>query len=222
MPPSAPEPEVPAAQVRTPGTTRVTLRVANLPVFSKNNTTCGSTTALEQVHRVCGVSKLYDAFGACNTALTTSSPPTVTYDSKPPDAPSISEVSPRDSALAVTVGGLASDTTLVRVLARRAAGAEVERSAEGASDQGTYVVTGLENGVTYQLTAVAEDGAGNVSAESTATAGTPVKTRGFYELYLAANGGETGGCAAGGGAAGGLVSVGLWLFARRRRSWLEQ
>jgi hypothetical protein len=217
-------PDVPAGNVATPGAQRITFQPSQLPVFSSGDggNTCGGASQIEQVHRVCGKVSALDTFTfQCNRAVTSGNQTTITYDAKPPAAPSISSVVGVDGALSVKVEASGSDVSIIRVAARRQGSTDVAGQVEGSVDQSTYRVTGLENGVVYEVTATAEDEAGNESAASEAQLGTPVKTRGLYEVYRQAGGSETGGCgAAGGGLAGGavLAALGLWLFARRGRS----
>lgn len=217
-------PEVPVGNVTSPGSQRITFQPRELPVFSSadGGNTCGGASQIEQVHRVCGKVSVLDSFTfQCNRAVTSGNQTTITYDAKPPAAPTISSVVGLDGALSVQVEASGSDVSLIRVSARREGSTDVAGSAEGSVTQANYRVTGLENGVTYEVTATAVDEAGNESAASAAQVGTPVETRGLYEVYRRAGGSETGGCgAAGGGLAGGavLAALGLWLFARRGRS----
>lgn len=221
-------PEVPAGNVINPGAQRITFQPRQLPVFSSadGGNTCGGASQIEQVHRVCGKVTVPDFSGfQCNNNITSGNQTTITYDARPPAAPTIDSVVGVDGALSVRVSASGTDVSLIRVAARREGSTDVAGSVEGAVELGTYRVSGLENGVVYEVTATAVDEAGNESAASAAQLGTPVKTRGLYEVYRQAGGSETGGCgAAGGGVAGGavLAALGLWLFSRRGRSWLEQ
>jgi uncharacterized protein (TIGR03382 family) len=189
--------------------------------------------------------------GTCDTssATTVSSTPDLKfiYDTRAPSAPGIEEVVPLDSALSVHVEA-SGDASQVRVtVVRTATASDPDAGTDGGteSDAGTeadggtvsapttvaevtqsvdqprFRVEGLENGVTYLITAKSIDAAGNESAASEAKQGTPVKTLGFYDAYIKAGGRESGGCdATGGGIAGGamLAVLAFWLSSRRSRS----
>jgi uncharacterized protein (TIGR03382 family) len=75
---------------------------------------------------------------------------------------------------------------------------------------------GLENGTTYDVWVVAYSEAGNESAASELTFGTPVPVKGFWEVYQESGGVERGGCGAGGGGPA-LLALPLVLLALRRR-----
>ncbi len=76
-------------------------------------------------------------------------------------------------------------------------------------------VTDLENGVTYEIRAIAEDGAGNRSAPSASVFAAPVQTDGFFSIYRKAGGGEQGGCSAIPGSTFTLLA--LWAASRVAR-----
>jgi hypothetical protein len=143
----------------------------------------------------------------------------VTYDAKPPDAPTIDKVSALDKALSVHVSS-PSDASRVRVHVTLADGSG-ERTSIQAADLTQFKVDGLENGVTYTVTATALDAADNESAASEPQTGTPIHTLGFFDRYVEEGGSETGGCgaAAGGLTGGGVMAVlAFWLSSRRNRS----
>ena len=90
---------------------------------------------------------------------------------------------------------------------------------DSATDNLTFRMDGLENGVEYAVRAYAIDAAENQSDPSEPTNGRPVASRGFFEAYKDALGAETGGCgAAGGGIAGSavLAVLGFWLSRRKQ------
>jgi hypothetical protein len=144
----------------------------------------------------------------------------VRFDTQPPPKPTITAVTPRDAALGVTVTAEEDATVLVTA---SLPGTDGGTGTEVASDtttatEGLANLEGLENGVTYQIVARATDVAGN-STNSDPSEGTPIKSNGFFEAYVGANGQETGGCgAAGGGLAGGavLAALGFWLSRRKQ------
>jgi len=192
--------------------------VSELPFSSQGDAGTGACGVLdvEQAFRVCGSTKATDFVGSCSTTVTKASPGKLTYDAKPPSAPTIESVSQLDQALRVQVTGT-TDVNQVRLVVLRD-GLEVTRKTQGT---GSIQVEQLENEVTYQLEAYAIDAAGNVSATAATAEGTPTKTLGFYEKYRQSGGTETGGCGAtGGGLAGSamLAVLGFWLSSRRNRS----
>lgn len=143
----------------------------------------------------------------------------VVYDAKPPSAPTIAGVAGLDKALSVRVTA-PDDANRVRVRVERADGTGSARNLEQSSEQPQFRVEGLENNVTYRITARAVDEADNESAPSEAQEGMPILTRGFFDRYVDAHGAEMGGCGAAGGLAGGwvLAVLGFWLSSRRNRS----
>jgi hypothetical protein len=142
-----------------------------------------------------------------------------TIQTEVPPPPVISGVNVGESALWVTwsagtaVSGAAADSKTYKVFAS-ANGTTVE-SAETTST--TLRLAGLTNLQTYDLWVVAYSSAGNASADSETSAGTPQHVVDFWEAYQAAGGQETGGCGQGSaGELSALAAIG-WLAARRRR-----
>lgn len=204
--------------------TSASFPVSNLPIFSTTTPTDGGAAAacgdpgVESTMLLCASTRSYDALGSCSsTVVKAGKPLKITYDTKSPNAPSISQVASLDRALRVTVDA-PDDAVQVRVVARLE-GAEVSSEQQGV-DRGAVRVERLQNEVTYQLEAYAIDAAGNQSPASVIGEGTPTRTFGFYERYREAGGEETGCGATGGGFAGGgmLAALGFWLFSRRNRS----
>ncbi|HSP80540.1 MAG TPA: MXAN_2561 family MXYO-CTERM-anchored protein [Myxococcaceae bacterium] len=179
---------------------------------------CGAL-GQEVTFRLCGATKGADAFGTClSTTTLKASPLRVLYDTLPPGPPSIGEVVALDESLRVTVDA-PEDATQVRLAVLQ--GDTEVTSVLQTVEQGAFRVEDLQNNVAYTLRAYSIDEAGNVSEAFDEAEGTPIKTLGFYEEYLRAQGKETGGCgAAGGGVAGGavLAVLGFWLSSRRKRS----
>ena len=94
------------------------------------------------------------------------------------------------------------------------AGGETYTSSETSGT--TIRLGGLENGTTYDVWVVAYSAAGNTSAKSEPSVGTPQHVSDFYELYTASGGSTSGGCAQGGAA--GLLSLAGVLGVLRRRA----
>jgi hypothetical protein len=206
------------------GSGSATFEVSKLPIFISSGTdggtgvTCSADVEIESTMLLCASTKPFDFTGSCgSTAVKATTPLEISYDTKRPDAPTISAVAALDKALQVTVEP-PEDAVQVRVLAKLE-GAQVASKIEGV-DRDAVKLESLVNGTTYQLEAYAIDAAGNQSATFATGEGTPNRTLGFYERYREAGGEETGCGATGGGFAGGavLATLGFWLFSRRNRS----
>lgn len=220
---------VPRENIITAGSVTRTLEIARLPIFTATDggtaTACGDYTNQTEM-RLCGFTKAYDLTGfSCNVEVQVSGTvPTLTFDAKAPNPPSITNVISRDSELAVSVSAEEDSNVYVTAVALTDAGTpegpEIT-SDEKVAGQGVLVVENLQNGVTYSLVARARDEADNTSDPSAEARGTPLKSSGIYEAYVNAKGEETGGCAATGGSiAGGalLAALGFWLSSRRKVS----
>lgn len=197
----------------------VTFHTEDLPIF-KDGTEC-PVTGKEQEYKLCAAVAIPGGLaGDCssNSKQFQTSSASVTYDTNPPAPPTIDKVAPLDQALSVHVTP-PSDANRVRVHVARPDGTEVT-APEQSSDETLFKVSGLENGVTYTVTATALDAADNESDASTAEEGTPIHTLGFFDHYVEDGGAETGGCAAAGGLTGGgvMAVLAFWLSSRRKRS----
>jgi hypothetical protein len=144
-----------------------------------------------------------------------SAPPTITYDSKPPAAPTITSVVAQDSALVInfTVG---TDASTVEVEYASAVG-PYNRRPTGPASSGSIRLDGLTNGVNYAVLLTAFDAAGNQSDASNASSGIPVASFGFFATYQKDGGDTAGGCAAVPAGACPLLALG-WLARRRRQA----
>ncbi|WNG35355.1 hypothetical protein F0U61_18025 [Archangium violaceum] len=198
-----------------------TFPVSSLPIFSSGDggVGCGAQ-GISQTVRLCASAPQTDSLGySCSsTRARVQSPLKITYDTKAPEAPTLTKVSGLDQAIRVEVSA-PDDANRVRVVVLRD-DTEITSRTEGV-DVGPIRVENLENEVTYQVRAYAIDEADNESEQFATGQGTPTRSLGFYEYYLEAGGTETGGCGAtGGGLAGGavLAVLGIWLSSRRNRS----
>ncbi|MDC0714943.1 hypothetical protein POL68_41225 [Stigmatella sp. ncwal1] len=196
----------------------ISFTVSQLPGFT-GSVSCPAADR-EDTYRLCASIKLPGgSFGSeCGSGSFQRDDVEVVYDAKPPVAPTLSQVIALDSALSVIVTS-PDDAEFVRVSVTRE-GKEI-KNVQKAAEQTAIRVEGLENGVTYQVSARAVDEASNESVSSEVKNGTPVPTRGFLDRYDEAGGQEMGGCgAAGGGVVGSLVLavLGFWLSSRRNRS----
>jgi uncharacterized protein (TIGR03382 family) len=190
---------------------------------------CG-TKGFEATFLVCAaismdLSSLCTTKQVVQTAVGTT-PPTaaeIRYDTKPPGAPKLTQVDPLDSKLSVTfvVDAATTDTTndFVFVQIKAPTDADFHNTGNGISaGVSTTTITGLTNGVTYEVRVITQDQAGNNSDPSNVLPGTPVASSGFWGAYRADGGGAQGCSAAPGtiGVALVLLMASLWL--KRRRS----
>jgi uncharacterized protein (TIGR03382 family) len=198
----------------------VSFEVGDLPGFSGTDAVTCPADNREDEYRLCGAVKQYGGtFGTECSTTPQKDDVEIVYDAKPPDAPTLESVQGLDKALSVRVDA-PDDASEIKVTVTRTVG-EGSRTVTQSADQTLFRVEGLENNVTYSVTAVALDEADNESAASEALEGTPILTKGFFDRYVDANGQEMGGCAAAGmGLAGGwvLAVLGFWLSSRRNRS----
>ncbi len=213
-------PKVSQSALLTQRTGQISFEVGDLPGFGVNDVTCPAP-GREDEYRLCASIKLPGGTfgGECGSGSFQKDDIQVIYDAQAPDAPSIENVAGLDKALSVRVDP-PDDANRVKVTAERVDGGG-SRTIEQSAEQTLFRIEGLENNVTYRVTARALDSADNESDASEPVEGTPIFTRGFFDRYVEAGGSEQGGCgAAGAGVAGGwvLVALGFWLSSRRNRS----
>ncbi|PTL77522.1 MXAN_2561 family MXYO-CTERM-anchored protein [Vitiosangium sp. GDMCC 1.1324] len=199
----------------------LSFNVSDLPIFSTTDggQACGAQ-GIDATVRLCASARITkDYLGICATTVTrVSTPLTIAYDTLPPAAPTITSADGLDQAVVANVSTPDGASQIELEVQREGA---VVKTVTQRVGKGSIRVEGLENGVTYQLVAFALDEADNKSAASEVKEATPIKTKGFLEVYADAGGEETGGCgAAGGGVVGGavLAVLGFWLSSRRNRS----
>lgn len=139
---------------------------------------------------------------------------------RPPPPIDVS-VSPGEKALWVSwsAGSATTSAPASSKTYRAYASAEGATYASSETSSTTVRVGGLENGTTYDVWVVAYSEAGNESARSELSAGTPQHVLGFYELYQSSGGRESGGCSHGDTAWLSMVAVlliaSLWLVRAR-------
>lgn len=151
---------------------------------------------------------------------------TLQLDLVAPAAPNLLGVSPGDGSLKVSwsVGagsadaGTSGSANSYRVYYAPADGSAAEKFA-AFSGSGTTSgrVTGLTNGVTYDVTVTALTIGSNESARSSALTGTPIPVEDFWRLYQNAGGREQGGCATGAAGLAALVALAPLVLRRKRR-----
>jgi hypothetical protein len=144
----------------------------------------------------------------------------VTWQLERPPPPTGVSVAIGENALHVgwsagtTTTGATASTESYGVFA--ASGGVIASSAE--TTDTSLRLGGLENGTTYDVWVVAYSEAGNPSDASELVAGTPQPVYDFYEVYRAAGGTETGGCAQGPAGLLGFALAALPLLLRRLSS----
>lgn len=209
-------PSIPATQVFTVRSGSFTLKLSELPAFSSSDggVVCG-TQGVQKSMKICGAIDVQQAGVTTCTVQKVTTPLPITYDVLAPAMPVIESLRALDASLQAEVS-VSSDTTLVHLQVRKSGESEfVEKGVASISGSGSVKATGLSNNSTYDVRAIAEDGAGNLSAPSEVLSGTPQHTAGFFEIYRR-NGGMQGGCAAAGLAPLAIGSL-LWALARRRK-----
>jgi hypothetical protein len=211
-------PKVPQSTLTSTRSGSVSFKVRDLPSFSGTDAVSCPADNREDEYRLCAAVKQYGSLGTECSTTPQKDDLEIIYDAKPPDAPALESVQGLDKALSIRVDP-PDDASKIKVTVARVEG-EGSRTLTQSADQTLFRIEGLENKVTYNVTAVAVDEADNESAASEALQGTPIPTRGFFDRYVEANGQETGGCSAGMGLAGGwvLAVLGFWLSSRRNRS----
>jgi hypothetical protein len=206
------------ASVPTTRSGVVTFSVDELPLFK--DTDC-PVEAKEVEYKLCASVPTIGSVGDCssNSKNYQKDDVDVVYDALPPDPPTITKVAPLDGALSVRLD-IPTDANRATVHIEKmdgTAGQDLTQS----SGQTLFRIENLENNVTYRVTAISLDAAGNESAASEAQEGTPIHTKGFLDHYDEAKGQEMGGCGVAlGSLTGGwvLVVLGFWLSSRRNRS----
>lgn len=198
-----------------------TLSPTDLPGLSGGDggVQCGDAQEVEQKYYVCGAYTYssYSCVSGSTLVAKSTSPPTILYDTKPPAMPSIIDVLARDSAAQVDFSA-STDTVTVHAETRVAGAAGFVPNVDAQATAGSLRLTGLENGVTYDVRIFGEDAAGNLSPATEPVRVTPIHVDGFFGGYVAAGGHETGGCSTAGALLlplAGLLAVGAL---RRRRS----
>jgi uncharacterized protein (TIGR03382 family) len=201
------------------------ITIRDLPLFQATDggTALGCPQPATQAYTVCGNYKVTDSFLQCNS-FQTINPATIKYKGLPPPPPTLTEVLSQDTALTVRATTNDADTVNIHVYIRVAdAGTDFPPNPVGdfTPDQTGVKVSGLVNGVTYDVETKAEDGAGtpgNFSDPSNILQGTPVASYGFFDKYKQLGGEDTGGCAS---VPGGLILLAApalwvaWLMRRR-------
>ncbi|MBK7861722.1 MAG: fibronectin type III domain-containing protein [Archangiaceae bacterium] len=194
----------------------VSIAIDKLPAFAAaaadGGAVCGSA-GVEVDHKFCAAVSVYtDLTCFTKSTVRATTPVTIHYDTKAPGAPSVSAEA-LDSAAAVTVS-YDSDTESLDVQARIQGEEEFVTLGQLASPNTNKTIDGLENGVTYEVQAIAYDSVGNASEASAIATVTPRKSSGFWESCVAA-GCNNGGCSTT-PAALGLATLAAMLLLRRR------
>ncbi|MBI3185886.1 MAG: fibronectin type III domain-containing protein [Myxococcales bacterium] len=204
-------PEVAAGVWNQQRTGNFTIPVNELPAFTGQDAGACGATGVEKKHRLCGAfsSAQFDC-GTGKSVTRASNPPAITYDSLAPGPPTIDDVVAQDSALVVNFTP-PSGATQVHVDARAQGAADFARAASASGEAASVRIERLVNNTTYEVRALAEDAAGNLSEPSELAAGTPLRTEGFFSNYRRA-GGAAQGCTSGG--TGGLALIAAWVIRR--------
>ena len=208
---------VASSTVMTTKTGQFNVELGKLPAFvaTDGGVSCGAT-GYELTQRLCGVVSYQSSTYSGTSSTFQVDGVTLSYDSKPPSAPSISNVSSLDEAASMTVS-VGSDVSMVKGFYRLAGETAWRQGGSIQTSSSTTLRIGnLTNGLTYELTATATDAAGNESGYAAVQSVKPTHSAGFFEI--AKNGGntDTGGCSTTGSTAL-LPWLGFVLLARRWR-----
>jgi hypothetical protein len=204
-----------------------TVPISTLPIFTTSDGDGGVThfcgeQGVQLTQKICGAITP-QAFTYTTTATPTqASELNLSYDTQPPDAPSISDVGSLDSSAVVNFTFTSADTATVYAQYSVAGLDAGDVWADGPSvtvaNSTKLTITGLTNTVLYDIQLFAVDGAGNVSTASAVAQVEPLHTVGFFETLRNDGGTETGGgCAISGSMLVPLAALGL-LRALARRS----
>ena len=172
------------------------VNLSKLPSFAATSAdggttyTCGDPDVhVELTNSICGAYDYYSTTGILSQYQASSL--TITYDTKPPGAPTLIDVSAEDSAAKATFSFTDNTTDTIMAYAEHD-GAVISASAQASA--GFVHIEGLTNDVTYQVSLKAMDAAGNLSDPSADTkAVTPMLTDGFFKVLKDAGSTEPGG-----------------------------
>ena len=178
------------------------IRVSNLATFQSGDAgTLSCPQPVKSLNKVCGTYRTSTgAFGDCSQS-NSGGFATIYYKGLPPDPPTLDSVTPLDTQITVSASTSESDVIAIHVELAVSDGGQffVER-AVFTPFVGSAKISGLINGVTYDVRARAEDQVPQFSNYTDIVEVTPVETQGFWGTYLASGGADRGGC-------GGLAAI---------------
>lgn len=141
---------------------------------------------------------------------------TVTLKLDGPDQPSIAWVRAGEEALLVKILDGPDDAVPEDEYSATAVGPDTVEHSSGRSSSREVRIEGLENGVTYTVTAYTYSEEGNRSVGSPTAEGTPEEVLDAWEGYVDAGGRDAGGCQAGAAGLAALLGATALLRLRRR------
>ena len=179
---------VPASSYLVTPTGTFTVTISDLPGFA--TTSCGAAN-LTSANRVCGAYTYLASTYASSTSVAQASSLKLTYDTEPPASPTIVSVAAYDGTARITFSADSDVATVgAQVMGPNDSTFASSQTADGSAT--VLEVAGLTNGLDYQLRLVGWDAASNESLPSEAVTVNPRKTLGFYGVYRAAGGTDTG------------------------------
>jgi hypothetical protein len=194
--------DVPYTTVLLNKTGTFSVVIADLPGFNGATVDGGSAgiacgeQGVTKTQYVCGASAYLLGTYATTTSPLQATSLALVYDTQPPEPPSITSASGVDGTIKVAFTASSDSARVLAELDGPADGGFVEVGSNLAS-AGTMTLTGLLNGVSYQLRLRATDTAGNLSGPSPEVTVVPIPTCGFFCVLHDAGITETGGgCAA--------------------------
>ena len=214
--------DVAAQTLLTAGEGTFDVAISGLPDFAKSDTEtpCGSAN-LHKTHKVCGVIEYAQtSCGISNQPKLRASALTILYDTKPPAAPSVSEVKAFDSKAEIHFTADSETSTVIAEFRKQDSG-PFQRGNEVEASAGVIQLDDLQDDTAYDVRLLAKDKAGNLSEASQIVSVTPIQTIGFWSAYRAreAQAASTG-CSSAPGLF--LPLVGVGYFTRRRLAGCQQ
>jgi len=153
---------------------------------------CGSDT--ESDYYFCIKWEFTEDLGVYENVYTYRGGAPIRFDVNRPDPPTITSLSPGETNLKVAWTKPGDDDLDGYMIYYSQEGSEeVNEKTETSGDATSFTITGLTNGVTYEVWMTAIDEAENESEDSNTMTGVPEPVQDFYEYYRNNGGGETGG-----------------------------
>jgi hypothetical protein len=200
----------------------LTLSLADLPIFATSSVDAGTdavcgTLGVERTAQLCGSYK--SSAGGCSLGVQSvlqAAPLKLIYDTAPPAAPSLDSLEVQDSIIIAHYTASTGTTKLYSQVAPAGIVA-FDTKATDTALLGKVKLTGLSNGVAYDVRLVPVDAAGNEGPASNVLSATPLKSYGFWSNYRQSGGADQGGCSAATGLLPALAGLFIVLVSSRRK-----
>jgi hypothetical protein len=204
------------SDVTVTGLTPQSFSVNTAAILSAASVDCASTS--DVTVNVCALF-LQNGTSASVTNPSGSATGTVTFSVAKPGVPTNVSVQPAEAGLVVSWSGSANASYyIVTAIAVNAADDPATHTTTQLTSTSKQMISGLKNGVTYDVTVTAYSAADTPSDPSAAVQGTPIPVDDFWSRYHNAGGPEQGGCASGPADLLGMLLAAAALSRIRRRS----